>query len=330
MRNLLIVSICAAAAATLASCNGTQPAGGDKKKLTIAVIPKGTTHSFWKSVHAGAVKAEKELPDVEVIWKGAMKEDDLEGQTKVMEDFIVRRVDGIVLAPTHHGPALQIQVKNAKRSGIPTVIIDSGLGGSEHVSFVATDNKNAGRLGGEHLAKLLGGKGKVVLMRYLEGSASTENREAGFLEAIKKHPGIEITSENQRGGDIERSMKTAEFLMPKLREADGVFTPNETTTFGMLRALEDAGLAGKIKFVGFDSNPKLVDALRKKLIHGLVLQDPINMGYMGVKTMVQHLRKQKIETRVDTGGGVATPDNMDEPRIKNLLNPDYKKWLGED
>lgn len=329
MRNGLLVSICCAAAMLLTSCQDSQPAGGNKKKLTIAVIPKGTTHSFWKSVHAGAVKAERELADVEVIWKGAMKEDDLEGQTKVVEDFIVRGVSGIVLAPTHHGPALQIQVRNAKKVNIPTVIIDSGLGGTEWISFVATDNKNGGRLGGEHLAKIIGGKGKVVMMRYLEGSASTENREAGFMEAIKKHPDIEVISENQRGGDIERSMRTAEFLMPMLRKADGVFCPNETTTFGMLRALEDSGLAGKIKFVGFDSNAKLVDGLKKKLIHGLVLQDPINMGYMGVKTMVQHLKGEQVPSRVDTGCGVATPENMAEAKIEGLLNPDYKKWLEE-
>lgn len=326
MRNLLTVSICCAAAAFVASCT-KEPAG--PKKTTIAVIPKGTTHSFWKSVHAGAVKASKEL-GVDIIWKGAMKEDDLEGQTKVVEDIIVRGVDGIVIAPLHHGPALQIQVKNAKRNGIPTVIIDSGLGGSEYVSFVATDNFKGGQLGGEHLAKLLGGKGKVVMMRYHEGSASTENREAGFLDAMKKQSGIEVISDNQRGGDIERSMKTAENLMPKLREADGVFCPNETTTFGMLRALENAGLAGKIKFVGFDSNAKLVDALSKKHIHGLVLQDPINMGYMGVKTMVNHLKKQKVEARVDTGCTVATPENMNEAKIDGLLNPDYKKWLEEE
>lgn len=326
MRNLLIVSICCAAAVLITSCK-TKPAG--PRKTTIAVIPKGTTHSFWKSVHAGAVKASKEL-GVDIIWKGAMKEDDLEGQTKVVEDIIVRGVDGIVIAPLHHGPALQIQVKNAKRNGIPTVIIDSGLGGSEYVSFVATDNFKGGQLGGEHLAKLLGGKGKVVMMRYHEGSASTENREAGFLDAMKKQSGIEVISDNQRGGDIERSMKTAENLMPKLREADGVFCPNETTTFGMLRALENAGLAGKIKFVGFDSNAKLVDALSKKHIHGLVLQDPINMGYMGVKTMVNHLKKQKVEARVDTGCTVATPENMNEEKIDGLLNPDYKKWLEEE
>ena len=100
------------------------------------------------------------------------------------------------------------------------------------------------------------------MMRYLVGSASTENREEGFLAAIKEYKEIEVISHNQHGGpDVEESVKTAEDLMPKLRQAQGVYCPNETTTFGMLRALQDAGLAGKIKFVGFDSNPKLVEAL---------------------------------------------------------------------
>ena len=326
MRNTTIVLLIAAVTlGLLAGCKGKE---GKSGKLTIAVIPKGTSHSFWKSVHAGAVKASKEL-GVEIIWKGAMKEDDLEGETKVVEDFIDRGVDGIVLAPLHH-TALKIQVVNAKRSGIPTVIIDSGLDGDEHISFVATDNLAGGRMAGEHLARLLGGKGKVVMMRYQVGSASTENREKGFMQAIAKHDGIEVISSNQYGGpDISDSIKKSEDLMPKLREARGVYCPNETTTFGMLRALQDAGLAGKIKFVGFDSNPKLVEALKAGEINGLVLQDPINMGYMGVKTMVQHLRKQAIKKRVDTGCGIATPENMEDDKIKGLLNPDYKKWLRE-
>lgn len=336
MRRLLIASICCIAAAGLGSCRSQQPpAGGPRKgKLTIAVIPKGTTHSFWKSVHAGAVKAEKELADVEAIWKGAMREDDLEGQTQVIEGMINRKVNGIVLAPLHYGPALQIKVKEAKSRGIPTVIFDSALGGSDFVSFVSTNNLKGGERGADRMAELakgLGRKAKIVMMRYYEGSASTGNREKGFLDAARNKYAdlMEIVSENQRGGDIEESMKTAEGLMPVLKQADGVFCPNETTTHGMLLALEGAGLAGKIKFVGFDSNAKLVEALRDKKIHGLVLQDPINMGYMAVKTLVAHLRGEKVDAVVDTGSDVATADNMSDPRIQNLLNPDYKKWLGE-
>ena len=329
----LVLTLVALVAVT--GCKGKDKSGG---KFQIAVIPKGTTHIFWKSIHAGAVKAERELSelDVEVIWKGPLKEDDRESQIRVVEDFMIRGVSGIVLAPLDD-VALRMPVKNATNSGIPVVIIDSGLKSSDYVSFVATDNYIGGRKGGEHLGKILGGKGKVVMLRYLEGSASTMNREQGFLDAIKeKYPDIEMVSSNQYGGaTTESGYQASENLLAPLRtpdgglSIDGIFCPNESTAFAMLRALEDSGLAGKVKYVGFDSSPRLVQGLRKGHIHGLVLQDPINMGYLGVKTMVAHLRGEKVDKRIDTGSTVATAENMDDPVIKNLLEPDFRKWLNE-
>ena len=311
-----------------------------ENKYSIAVIPKGTTHVFWKSIHAGAVKAEQELKgtgiDVEVIWKGPLKEDDRESQIKVMEDFVTLGVSGIVLAPLDD-MALRVPVKNAVDYGIPVVIIDSGLKSKDYTSFVATENEIGGRKGGERLAEILGGKGKVIMLRYQEGSASTMKREQGFLDVLKeKYPQIEVVSSNQYGGaTTESAYLSSESLLSPLRKPDGgltidgIFCPNESTTFGMLRALEDSGLAGKVKYVGFDSSDRLVLALRKGYIHGLVLQDPINMGYLGVKTIVAHLRGEKVDKLIDTGSSMATPENMDEPKMKNLLEPDFKKWLNE-
>jgi len=309
-------------------------------KYLIAVIPKGTTHEFWKSIHAGAVKAMQELNnsglEVEIIWKGPLKEDDRESQIRVVEDFITRGVTGIVLAPLDDA-ALRVPVKDAVNNGIPVVIIDSDLKSEDYVSFIATDNYIGGRKGGERLAETLDGKGKVIMLRCHEGSASTMNREQGFLDVLKeKYPEIEVVSANQYGGTTTESAYIAsENLLAPLRTPDGgltingIFCPNESTTFGMLRALEDSALAGKVNYVGFDSSDRLVQALRKEHIKGLVLQDPINMGYLGVKTMVAHLQGQKVDKRIDTGSVVATPENMDEPKMKNLLEPDFKKWLNE-
>src|SRR6059036_2654831 len=163
------------------------------KSYTIAVIPKGTTHEFWKSIHAGAVKAEQELNGkgikTEIIWKGPLKEDDRDQQIQVVENFMSRRVSGLVLAPLD-SQALVTPVENAIKAKVPVVIIDSDLKSDQYVSFVATDNYKGGQLAAEHLGKLLGGKGKVILLRYAVGSASTEAREAGFLDALKKHPDI--------------------------------------------------------------------------------------------------------------------------------------------
>jgi ribose transport system substrate-binding protein len=339
MKRLLSVLVCITIVVVLIT-PGCKQKEESENKYRIAVIPKGTTHVFWKSIHAGALKAQQELKDagldVEVIWKGPLKEDDRESQIRVVEDFVTRGVSGIVLAPLDDA-ALRVPVKNAVNYGIPVVIIDSGLKSDDYTSFVATDNYIGGRKGGERLAEILGGKGKVIMLRYQEGSASTMNREQGFLDVLKeKYPDILVVSANQYGGATTESAYIAsENLLAPLRKPDGglvidgIFCPNESTAFAMLRALEDSGLAGKVKYVGFDSSDRLVLALRKKYIQGLVLQDPINMGYLGVKTMVRHLQGEKVEKRIDTGSSVATPENMDEPKMKNLLEPDFKKWLNE-
>ncbi len=301
-------------------------------KITIAVIPKGTTHEFWKSIHAGAVMAAKET-GVEIIWKGPLKEDDRESQITVVENFLARGVSGIVIAPLDD-VALRRPVSEAMGKGIDVVIIDSDLKSEDYVSFVATDNYVGGKRGGEYLAKILGGKGKVVMLRYQEGSASTVNRERGFMDAIAQFPDIEVVSSNQYGGATAGTAQTAsENLLAPLGAPDGgltidgIFCPNESTTFGMLRALQNGGFAGKVKFVGFDSSEMLVKAMEAGQIHGLVLQDPMNMGYLGVKTVVSHIRGESVERRIDTGSAVATPENMNDPEISRLLKPDYDRWL---
>jgi ribose transport system substrate-binding protein len=225
--------------AALALALALAAASGCKKKTTdaIAVIPKGTTHEFWKSVHAGAEKAAQELK-VNIIWKGPLREDDREDQIKVVENFINMRVKGIVLAPLDDA-ALVPAVTDAVRSGIPVVAFDSGIKTTDIVSFVATDNYRGGLLAGEHLAKLLGDKGKVMMLRYAEGSASTAQREKGFLDAIAAHKGIEVASSNQYGGvTTESAFKVSENLLtahkaPSGLTEQGIFCPNESTAFAM-------------------------------------------------------------------------------------------------
>jgi ribose transport system substrate-binding protein len=311
-------------------------AAGCKKQQTdaIAVIPKGTTHEFWKSVHAGAEKASQEL-GVKVIWKGPLREDDREDQIKVVETFINMRVKGIALAPLDSSALVPV-VTDAARSGIPVVIFDSDLKKDDKISYVATDNYLGGKLAGEHLGKLLGGKGNVILLRYAEGSESTQQREQGFLDAIGKFPDIKLVSSNQyAGATTETAFKASENLLTAHKgeggglSVQGIFCPNESSAFGMLRALEDGGLAGKVKFVGFDSSPRLAEAMTKGHLDATVVQDPIKMGYLAVKTLHDHLQGKPVDKRVDTGATLITRDNMGEPRMKELLFPDYKKWLKE-
>jgi ribose transport system substrate-binding protein len=290
-------------------------------KIKIAVIPKGTTHIFWKSVEAGAKQAGKEL-GVEIIWKGPLKENDRAQQIAIVEQFVTEGVSGIVLAPLDN-TALQRPVASAMEKKIPVVIFDSGLkgeAGKDYVSFVATDNKKGGNLGGEHLAKLMGGKGNVVLLRYQVGSSSTMEREEGFLESVHNVSGLKMTVDNRYSGATVGEAKTASMnIVDKLKEANGIFCPNESSTFGMLLALRQMNLAGKVRFIGFDTSPPLIEALQSGEIDALVAQDPTLMGYQGVKTLVAKLRGKEVPKTIDTGVRLITRENLNTPEIKKLL-----------
>ncbi|MBN1291315.1 MAG: substrate-binding domain-containing protein [Candidatus Latescibacteria bacterium] len=321
MRKISLIICCAFFVSFLScGCDSSKKSG---EKFTIAVIPMGTTHEFWKSIHAGALTAAQELGGVDIIWKGPLKEDDREEQIQIVETFIAADVDAIVLSPMDDR-ALIRPVREAKDFGIPTVLVNSGLQGDYHVSYVATENYNGGVLGAEYIGKTLNGKGKLILVRVSEADATTIQREAGFLDTIKsKFPGIEILSDNQYAGvTTETAYRTCENLLNRYSKVEVIFTPNESSTFGCLRALQDRGLAGKIMFVGFDSTEKLIEAMKTREIQGLVIQNPFNMGYYGVKTTVAYLRNEPYEKRVDTGVLLATPENMNNPEIIKLLSPD--------
>jgi ribose transport system substrate-binding protein len=342
---LTLAALSVAVAVGLSACgdSGGKPAttgpstgaASQAKKLRIAVIPKGTTSEYWKVVHAGAVKAQMELApkqEVELIYKGSLKEDQSADEISVVEDMFNNKVDAIVLAPNSFD-ALAPVVDTAAKKGIPVVIIDSAVKTDTYKSFVATDNKKGGYMGGKELARELGGKGKVIMLRYQEGSASTEEREQGFLDAMKE-AGITPVDVAKHGGvTADACQKVADNLIAAYKNPDGtlsidgIFCPNYPTTFGMLRALEDAKLIGKVKFVGFDSDVILAQAVKDKKIGALVVQDPINMGYKGVMTAVDLANGKKVDRTVDTGVHLVTTENVNTPESKEILTPDISKYI---
>jgi ribose transport system substrate-binding protein len=290
--------------------------------LKIAVIPMGTTHEFWKSVHAGALTAAREL-GVDVLWKGPLKEDDRNEQVQVVETLAGAGVDALVLSPLDDR-ALVRPVTDALRAGIPTIVFNSALQGEEHVAFISTDNFQGGVLAARAMGRLMEGRGRVILMRLKVGVEGTTKREEGFLLTLRaEFPAIAILSDNQYAGtSTEMAYQTMENLLSRFTGVDAVFTPNESTTFGALRALQDRGLAGKVIHVGFDASAKLIEALENGEIRGLVLQDPFAMGYLSLKTAVAHLRGEPYEKTVATALVLATPENMNEPQVRRLLRPD--------
>jgi len=315
---------------TATTTDGTKPAtGGDaggKPEFTIAVIPKGSTHEYWKALHAGADAAAKEL-NVKIEFKGPLKENEKEDQIQVVENFVTAKVDGIVLAPLDN-VALAKPVETAATAKIPVVVIDSSLKSDKYTATAMTNNYKGGQMAGDELVRLLGGKGNVIMLRYEAGSASTMDREQGFMDVIKKNPGIKVLSENQEGGaTADSAQQKAEGLLAGFKnpdgslQAQGIYCPNESTTFGMLRVLDENHWAGKVKFVGFDSSAKLIEGLDTGKINALVIQDPFKMGHDSVATMVKILKKQPFDKDEDTGANLATKANMKDPKIAKLLTP---------
>jgi ribose transport system substrate-binding protein len=301
---------------------------------TIAVIPKGTTHEFWKSIHAGAEKAKLELAaagiSVNVIWKGPLKEDDREQQVQVVENFIGRRVSAIVISPLDAN-ALIAPLATAVQGKIPVLTIDSGVNSPLASCYIATDNREGGRVAARTLAALVGPHGRVMMLRNAVGSANTEEREEGFLEVMKKEfPGIKLVSTEQHGGvSRDNAYRMSQNLLNRFgRELDGVFACNQPTTAGLLLALRDAGLAGgKVKFVGFDSGAVELLALKAGDVSALMVQDPFRMGYLGVKNAVAILRGETVPKLIDTGVTVVTRENLEQPAIHDLVTPPLDQYL---
>lgn len=315
---ILVLALALLAASLFTACNKS---GGESKsgKKTIAVIPKGVSHSFWLSVKAGADAAGKDL-DVNIIWKGPATETDITGQVNIVEDMINQRVDGIVLAPSQ-GDSLVPVVDRAQRAGIPVTIFDSGISTENYVSYVSTDNRQGGVVAARRMGEKLGGKGKVAILGVKKGSVSTDEREEGFRETItREFPGIALLPVIFYGeANPNKSLAAAEDILTSNPDLTGLFASNESSSVGAVRAIRQRNLSGKVTLVGFDATEDLVTNVKDGAIDSLVIQDPRKMGYQGVKTIVEKLAGKTPERRIDTGVKLLTRENLDTPEIQQLL-----------
>lgn len=297
-----------------------------RDELEIAVVPKSQAHIFWQSVHAGAQAAGREF-GVRVLWNAPASEIEFSRQMNIVEDFINRGVDGIVLAPSH-GEALVPVVERAGARGIPVVIFDSGIETDAYVSYVATDNYQGGVVGARRLAERLGSRGKVALIGVIPGAVSVNEREDGFRETLQKEfPELELVAFQYGMGEQARSMAVAEDIINANPDLDGIFAANESSTVGAVQAVKTLGKAGRIVVVGFDSSPTLIEDLKDGVLDSLVHQDPFRIGYEGVRAMVLELQGETPPRRVDTGVYLITRESLEDPEIQRLLDPPISEYL---
>ena len=293
-------------------------------KRTIAVIPKGSSHLFWQSVHGGAVKAAREN-NVDIVWNGPATETDFGAQLQIVDAMINRHVDAIALAPIDRKAMISV-IERAADANIPLIVFDSGVDTERFVSRIATDNYKAGGLGAERLAKILKGKGQVIIVAVQPGAASTEAREKGFEDAMRKsYPGIHIIDKRYGMAEIAKSLTVAENMLTAHPDVDGIFASNESSTMGAAQALRNR--QGKIKLVGFDWSPTLLDDLNSGLIDSLVVQNPFQMGYESVITAVKKLDGQAVLKINDLEPRLIDKANVNDPDVQAQLHPDLKKYL---
>lgn len=291
-----------------------------------AVIPKGQAHIFWQTVHAGAGAAAAEA-GVDIDWNGPAQETDFSRQIAITDDFINRHVDGILLAPTDR-EALVPAIKRAVQAGIPLSIFDSAANTDDYISFVATDNYGGGVMAARRLAEILHGKGNVAMIAVVPGGASTLAREQGFTDTLaKEFPNIKLVASQYGMSDRARSLAVSEDILTAHPGLDGMFGSNESSAIGAAQAIKERGLAGKVKLVGFDSSPSLNDDLRAGVIDSLVLQDPFQIGYQGLKTLLDHRAGKPVPKTIALPPVLVTHDNMNEPKMQQLLNPDVARYL---
>lgn len=297
-----------------------------KDRLVIAVVPKSQALIFWQTVHAGAVAAGREY-GVEIRWNGPASEIDFTRQINIVDDFVNQHVNGIVLAPTN-GDSLVPIVERAAQENIPVTIFDSGINTDRYLSYVSTDNYKGGVLAAERLGAVLPTGGEIAMIGTIPGSVSTTERENGFRDTVgRKFPELKIVAFQYGMADRAKSLAVAEDILTAHPDLVGIFCSNESGTVGAVQGAKSKGVIGRVKIVGFDTSPPLIEDLRAGNVDSLVLQNPFRMGYLSVRTIIDRLHGKIPQKRIDTGATVVNAANINEPAIQELVNPPIDKYL---
>ena len=292
------------------------------KDIKIEVICMGFQHEYWQTVRMGTEKAAKEFGIV-VPFRGPAVETEVDVQIGMFEDAMAKKVDGILLAPCD-SEALVPLVERATKQGIVVATFDTDINKTDNrISFIATDNYAAGKLAGQNAGKLLGGKGKVGVMGHLAATMDTRERVGGFVDVIKaQFPGIKLLETVYGDGDHQKSLDKSVDMMTAHPDLAAIYATNEGGAIGVALAVEQKKKVGKVKIVGFDSSEQEIDYLQKGVINGFVVQNPFQIGYLGVKTMYEHLAGiKKAPARIDTGVVWVDMKNFNQPEIQKILYP---------
>ncbi|WP_163338546.1 substrate-binding domain-containing protein [Desulfopila sp. IMCC35008] len=287
-------------------------------KHEVLVIPKGEKATFWALVSEGAMKAGRTL-GVEVTVRAPFSENHHDAQLHIIEYGIKQKVDAIVLAPNHES-ATAPALKHAVEKGIKVVLVDSDMTSSYHTCVIASNNAIAGKMAADHLAALIGNSGKVILARHIKGHASTQKREQSFLETlVSEYPQIQVVADPYVGASMGEAYRTMSYLLRDQPDVKGIFSVGEEASLGILRALNEGRYTSEIKFIGFDFNVTVREALFSNGMDATILQNPFQMGYMGVEIANRLILEEKVEPLLYTDMLLVSKENMFTPEVQRII-----------
>ncbi|CAN5661983.1 ABC transporter substrate-binding protein [soil metagenome] len=309
---------CAGAATTTApAANSSAPAAAGKPY--IAIISKGFQHQFWQAVKSGADKAAKEM-NVDITFEGPESESMVDKQVEMVQAAIDKKPAALCLAALD-SKALVPLLEKAKAANIPVVGFDSGVDSDIPVATAATDNINAAGMAADKMAELIGADGgEVAVIVHDQTSATGVGRRDGFVNRIKeKYPKVNIVDIQYGGGDQLKSTDLAKAIIQAHPNLKGFFGANEGSIIGVLNAVKETQMEGKIVVIGYDSGKQQIDAIKSGVEAGAITQDPIGIGYKCVEAAVKAIKGEKVEKNIDTGFHWYDKTNVDSPEITALL-----------
>ena len=313
-----------AAAAALGAGNAHAQNAALFPNVVIPVIVKATTSQYWATVFAGATEAARVL-HIKIEKQGATAETDVAGEVNITENAIAAKPTAIVIAATN-AVALAAPIAKATAAGIPVIMIDSAANTDKYVTFLATNNETGGQKAADAMAACIKARignaaGKVAYLTALAGAQSLNDRDKGFVEELKKYPGLQIVDHRVGNNDPSKALSDSEDLLTKTPDIVGIFADNELEGDGAGQAVSDKKLGAKLCLMAFDTSDQEVRFLRDGTIYGLIVQNPFMMGYAGVWDALAASQGVVLPKFIDSGVHVVTKANVDSPAMAGLLDP---------
>lgn len=294
------------------------PAAAPEAKLYIPVISKGFQHQFWQAVKLGSENAAKDL-NVDITFEGPESEAMVDKQVEMFQTALDKKPAAICLAAVD-SKAFQPLLEKAKAAGIPVIGFDSGVDSDIPVTTAATDNIAAAALAADKMAELIGGEGEVAVIAHDQTSRTGIDRVAGFVDQVKnKYPNITVVDVQYGGGDQLKSTDLAKAIIQAHPNLKGFFGANEGSIIGVLNAVKELGMEGKLTVIGYDSGQQQMDAIRSGAESGAITQNPVGIGYKCVEAAVKAYKGETLPKTIDTGFFWYDKANIDDPQIQAVL-----------